>query len=401
MAVYVTGKTFTIRDRLRDLGGRWNADSKSWEFYTLSDAHRRELTATVGVMINDAPGEPIPPAQPPRRAPEAPRKVVPRPQRQSLEDFVAETLERKDPRTTNIFGDDPTWFNYFADQNPTSYFGFSSLSALVKCVETIPARIINDDTDDRNSAWERGRFDWYASECMPDAIDIARNGWAEGVELAQEVHEKLIGRHATERRRKHSVSGGSVNVGRLLAGNPDHMRSRPKQPGKKVITFFTESAFSASINSEHVIIRAATIAAIVDILEMNGFSCEIVATANTRHAYRPSWQIVTTLKSAGEPLNLNDIVFALGHTSYFRRLNLGLIALDAALSNVWETGSYPSDAFNDRHTMRANEIYIKRIDHDDRKKIDDTAPLITKAMQIWDLITDGNLPVTLNRKDAA
>lgn len=381
MPVVVTGKTFDIRDRLKSLGGRWNADDMQWEFYTLSSELRREFNARVGTMVVDKPGD-----------------VAPRQRKPSLvaiSDWDAIDVSRK----TNMFGDDPTWFNYFADQNPTSYFGFSSLSALVRCIETMPAKIINDDTNDRNGAWERGRFGWYASECMPDAIDIARNGWPEGVEMAQEVHEKLIGKHAIERRRKHSVAGGSVNIGRLLAGNPDHMRSRPKQPGKKVITFFVESSFSSSIDSDNVIIRAATVAAIVDILEMNGYSCEIVATANTRHRARPSWQIVTTLKAAGEPLALNDIVFALGHTSYFRRLNLGLMALDPDLSDVWKTGGYPSNAFTDRHPVKANEIYIGRIDHDDRDKIMNNAPLITKAMQIWDIVFKQNLPVELNRED--
>lgn len=377
MSVVVTGKTWELRDRLKSLGGRWNDDAKHWEFYTLSPEHRRDFNAHVGVMISDT--------LPPRRATPI-----------AVDDWDA--IEARAPGKTNMFGDDQTWFNYFADQNPVAYFGFTSLSALAHCVESIPQSIVRDETNDRNGAWERGRFEWYASECMPDAIGIARDGWSEGVELAQEVHEKLIGRHAVQRRRKHSVSGGSVNIGRLLAGNPDHMISRPKQPGKKIVTFFTESSFANSIKSEHIIIRAALIAAIVDILEANGFSCEIVATANTVHRRKPSWQIVTVLKAAGETLALNDIVFALGHTSYFRRLNLGLMALDPDLIDVWESGGMPSDAFTKKHPTKPNEIYIGRIEHSDRFKIDNDAPLITKAMQIFDIVFKQNLPIELNRE---
>jgi hypothetical protein len=386
--VTVSGKTFELRDRLKSLGGRWNADTKAWEFSSLSPAQRSELKAHVGVVIgeqSEARPEPIT-----FDFDDDDNDV-------DLNDFGKGRSRSVAPGRTNIHGDDPTWFNYFRDQNPIGFFGFSSLSAMVKYLERLP------EHDRNGQGWIRGDEKWSGTDCMGDAIDIARKGWDDGVELAQEIHETLTGQHAKERRRKHTVAGGSVNVGRMLAGNPAHMIARPKREGKKVVTFFVEGFMSAGIDADNAVIRAALIGAITDVLEMNGYSCEIVsiATAVTVRRNDPAYQVATTLKAAGETLNLNDVVFALGHPSYFRRLVFGCVGSEHALEREWSGMGLPSRAFDTDHAPRANELFIDKIALGHQRKIDDDAPLITRAMQIWDLIADGKLPVTLNREDAA
>lgn len=397
MPVVVTGKTWDIRDRLKSLGGRWNADNKGWEFYTLSPEHRSEFKAHVGVMIADKPGDPGPSHQSPRHTPMTEQRRKPITDADTLianamDSYRRERRQAENDRKTNMFGDDPTWFNYFADQNPIGFWGFSSLSAMVKYLENLP------ESDRNGCGWESRDFEWTKTECMVDAIDIARKGWNEGVELAQEVHEQLIGRHANQRRRKHSVSGGSVNIGRLLAGNPDHMISRPKQPGKKVITFFVEGFMSSGIDSENAIIRAALIGAIADILEINGFSCEIVSITTTLTIGRdgiPAFQVATMLKAAGETLDLNDVIFGLGHPSFCRRFCFGCVGSDHDLRNVWRYMGAPSRVFTASHSTKANEFFIDKINLADQGKIDDSAPLINKAMQIFDIVFKQNLPIEL------
>lgn len=401
MPVVVTGKTWELRDRLRTLGGRWNADSKGWEFHTLSPEHRAEFTATVGVLIHDKPGAPIPPRQSPRYSHtelQPPRVDVEKLISDVLDDIDNEPPQRSNGSKSNIFGDDQSWFNYFYDQNPTGFFGFSSLSAMTKYIEGLPENRRN------GQGWKRDRAQWAGSECIPDAIDIARKGWADGVEMAQEVHQALIGQHARERRRKHNVAGGSVNVGRLLAGNPAHMLARPKQPGTKVVTFFVEAFMSMGIDADNAIIRAALIGAIADILEMNGYSCEIVSIATARvdnvSDRGAAYQIATMLKAAGETLDLNDVIFGLGHPSYFRRFCFACVGSDRDLRRTWPNMGFPAKAFHaDNHPPKANEFFVDKIPLGSQRRIDDDAPLITKAMQIWDLITDGNLPVELNREE--
>ena len=392
MPVVVSGKTWELRDRLKSLGGRWNADSKGWEFHSLSSEHRRELIAHVGVLISEKSGEIIPPYQPPRRSP----VYVFRNDDDSdhdLGDFGKNSRSVRSGKT-NMFGDDPTWFNDFRDQNPISFFGFSNLSELVNYLEALPHSRRN------GQGWTGRDVEWTQTECMTDAFDIARNGWADGIQLAQEIHELLIGQHAKERRRKHSIAGGSVNVGRMLAGNPAHMIARPKREGKKIITLFVEGFMSAGIDADNAVIRAALIGAIADILEMNGYSCEIVSitTAVTVRDHRPAYQVATTLKIAGETLNLNDVIFALGHPAYFRRLVFGCVGSDDDLQSTWSSMGMPSRAFDNEHPLNPSQLYVDKIGLQHQRKIDGDT-LIVRAIQIWDLIGKGNLPVTLNRED--
>lgn len=365
--IIVSGKTFELRDRLKEMGGRWGKHDKTWQFTSLSTAHRAELQTTVGLFITD--------------------------QNNDLETW----LNKRHGETT-VHGNDKTWVNYFCGKNPTSFFGYSSLAEVVKTIQRMPQSIINDDTDDRNGAWQDGMSTWFGSADMNSALKFARDGWPEGVELADHILKKLTGRNAIERRRRYNVAGGSVNVGRLLAGDPLHMVDRPKQPGKKVITFFAESSMSSSIETENAIIRAAIVGAMVDILEMNGFSCEVISVMLADHYSRPAYQITTALKEAGEPLNLNDLIFALGHPAFCRRMCLGIMAIDPDLRDVWPSGGMPVDAFNEHNPTLPNEIYIKRIEHKMQNSIDEDAPLMTKVLQIWDLIIDANLPITINRE---
>lgn len=371
--------TFEWRDHLRDAGGIWNAALRRWEFSGMDQETIAIWRNRPGiVVITGAEGKPVP----------RPQSIA----HQTFTQYHRRTIDR-----TNIFGDDPTYFNYFADQNPISYFGFSGLNMLMGFVDHMPKDIIEDYTNDRNNPWKEHRPEWYASDDMQHALSIARNGWKEGVALADELREKMVADHAQEKRRKYSIAGGRVSVGRLLADNPKHMISRPRQSGKKVITLFLESSFSASINSEHVILRAGMVAAIADILETQGYSCEIVAVACAEDN-GPAWQIVTKLKTAGERLNINDMVFALGHTAFFRRFNLAAIAFDPALIDVWETAGWPANPFTDSHQPKSNELIIKQIKHEQRFLIDDNAPLMVRAQQIWDLIIPENFPITLKEK---
>lgn len=372
-----------MRDRLKQWGGSWHDQHKHWEFYSLNSKQRFELSQCVGIIVTE-------------------------PQEQSEEQDDSDKLLHEllwgsdDPELadgdcrSNIYGDDLTWFNYFAGKNPIVFFGFSSLAAMTKFVKSIP---LEKRQGRRADGWKETDLEWIGTDNMNHALKLARDGWPDGVEMANEIVERLLGQHAIERRRQYSVAGGSVNVGRLLAGNPKHMVARPKRDGEKIITFFVEACMSASIETEHAIIRAATVAAIADILAINGFSCEIISVTNARQVGKNSlaYQFATVLKTAGEPLNLNDVVFGLGHPSYLRRLVFACNGSCDDLSDVWSSMGMPTNAFDKSHPTNCNEFYIKKINHG--SKINDELPLVETAIQIWDLIIDDELPITLKHEE--
>lgn len=370
----LSGNTFEHRERLKQMGGRWDASEKNWKFDFLSPRDTAELMNLPGCMLTDAK-KPVPPIEPQEK--------------ESAEDFIARIAQREEDNKrptvgigqTKIYGDDTTYFNHFMDKNPKSFFGFSSLSEMVKFVEDAPAS--NKIPNDYNGYG--GAKSWAGSPNMNAAIKLAREGWEDGVNKAAEVLEKLNVDHAVERRRSHSVAGGSVNVGRMLAGNPAHMRHRPKQPGRRIVKLFVQNAASAFMNEDILSIRAAIIAAIADVLEMNGYSCEISSIISMDfHNGQPASQIVTMLKNAGEKLNLNDLVFSLGHPSFLRRLSFACTVQAPELRGMWSYQGMPVNAFNDEYPPSKNEFYIPKL-----------AKNATELKQLLKLTVPKGLPIQI------
>lgn len=228
---------------------------------------------------------------------------------------------------------------------------------------------------------------------MPAALRLARDGWSEGVDLA----ESLDVPPSSARRRRYGVAGGSVNVGRMLAGHPAHMRSRPRQPGKRVVTLFVETFMSAGIDPDNAIIRAALIARIADAMEREGYSCEIVAIVTTTSDMGSSattgHQHAITLKQAGERLALPDIVFALGHPSFFRRMVFASVGDADECRSTHGTQGFPTDAFANDHPTARNEFYIRKLTLAQQQRLDDDDPY-----SMLEFIEPVDLPVSLREE---
>lgn len=343
----LTGKTFPHRERLKELRGLWDASAQNWRFEYLKPAQLAELKNLVGCMVTeDGMDADWSPAEP-----------------ESAEDFI-ERIDRRDAtpgviadRKSVIYGDDQTYFNYFKDKNPVSFFGFSSLGEMVKFIDAIPYA---KRSGERNQGFDTSNAKWYGSINMTEAMELARDGWTAGTENASKVLEFLDLENATQRRRAYSVAGGNVSVGRLLASNPAHMVRRPKLPGHRAITLFVENTASASINADMLVIRAAIVAAFADILEDRGYSCTIVAVTMQGLSFaNPGAQTAVTLKHAGEKLNLNDVVFALGHPSFLRRFNFACVSQADELRRIWDNQGFPQSAFGEE--MNRNEFYVPHL----------------------------------------
>lgn len=348
--ITVTGRTYDQRALIQSLGGKWNNDGKCWIIHYASAADLDKLRNTVGLIVN-VHNEPKPSYQPWNGKP-------------------------------TVYGNDPTYLNRFAPQNPHAFFGFSSLAKMIKYIDGLPRHYALDP--DR-SGWELGNTAWIGSDSMAEAIDIARKGWPEGADAAQRVIDRLTLAKPRIRRHKPSVAGGIVNVGRLLSGDPRHMVLRPKQPGKKIVTLFVEAGCSGRVNTGTLIRRAAIIGAIVDMMENEGYSCTIVATDTSIEKGQTLYQLAVTLKESGERLSLGDLMFALGHPSFLRRFSFAVCASVPETKEIWQSQGCPSNAFTDDHPCAHNEFYIPVIEGN-TTNIDETLSLVIPK----------NLPITLD-----
>lgn len=351
--ITATGQTFQHRETLKGLRGKWNPDGNCWQFEYLTASQIATLRGLVGVMVaEDRPASEPPPA--PRPARRRPFDAL----GNALSELFAairksdETGETDAGYKTAIYGDNQQYLNHFKDKNPAAFFGFSSLAAHANYIDRLP------DHMRRGAGWDH-MGDWSGSKSMEDALRIARDGWAEGIEQAAEILQILNVEHASQRKRAYSVAGGQVNVGKMLSGNPMHMIKRPKQPGRKIVTLFVETSMSAGIRPDTIKTRAVIIAALAEILEREGYSCEIVAT-DISISDRAFYQLATTLKAAGERLNLFDTIFGLGHPSFLRRFSFATLSSSAECWAISGDGQgSPSVMFNEEYPTGRNEFYIR------------------------------------------
>ena len=363
--IKLTGKTFDHRDILKEFGGRWNSDERNWHFYTLTKEQKERLSQLPGcILVEDD------------------RKSVPI-------SFVAVEEERPTQRSgrTVVYGDDQRYLNYFKDKNPTAFFGFSNLKALTDFIKAIPER---KRIGTRDAGWQKNNAKWYGSQSMEHALEIARDGWQEGVENASRVVEFISLQHAQKKRRAYSVAGGTINVGRMLSGNPAHMVKRQKAPGRRIMTLFVENTASGMIKADTLVVRAAVCGALTDILEQNGYSCEIIAVTMQSNHSRGGAQTAVTIKHAGEKLNISDLVFSLGHPSFLRRFNFACISQADELQDMWETQGYAADAFNSHYQPGRNELYIRCV----RQNVTEGS-LEDQAIEMLSKIKPDDLPIDI------
>lgn len=270
---------------------------------------------------------------------------------------------------THIIGNDETHLNAFTRKNPTAFVGFSSFDDMVDFIERTPHHIRNERANNRYAGWETGdgRDKFAGSRDMVHAIRIAREGWPEGAAMVARIAELLTTEHAVNRKRLYAVAGGRANVARMLAGNPAHMISRPKRDARKIVTLYVELTASAAISAQNLMIRAATVTAICDILEAQEYSCNIVAV-KTSAISGMSFQVAVEIKRAGEALNVDNVAFALGHPSMLRRFCFALAAHSDGLRRFWSSMGMPEETFDDGDEPD-NSYYFKKLDMSDQDKV--------------------------------
>jgi hypothetical protein len=124
-------------------------------------------------------------------------------------------------------------------------------------------------------------------------------------------------------------------VPRYLSGDPMHMRTMTTAPTNKqpVITLISSTSAPWYVKPEHFEFAAVAAAAIVDRLEDAGFRVEVIAgrressdgtgtssRSGENNALGHRSEMWFRLKAAQDTLDLNRLVFGLGHPAVHRRL---------------------------------------------------------------------------------
>jgi hypothetical protein len=185
--------------------------------------------------------------------------------------------------------------------------------------------------DNLRSSRKKGSPEWYGTDSFETAQHLATFGWEEGfrkikqiVPIVKEKFDLLIPKQDYGEETAHDVSGGAVDIGQFLGGNPACMTTfRPNfeeiKQGDILQRIYINGGYHAGIEAQTVFNRAACLIAMVDSLEVFGFRMEInvidVSYANNAICY-----IMTTIKGFDEHTDMDKLAFSVGNASFLRRM---------------------------------------------------------------------------------
>lgn len=387
--ITISGRTFNYKEQLKDIGAKWNPAGKYWHVDKLAHTDAEKLRG-YGLIVSGMSAEP-PPAQPEASpTPKQPDYIAPHP---NVSDIQPNRCQGK----TAIYGDDETYLNAFGYQNPMTFFGFSDLQKLVHFVEYEAVRHQTETENTRNDGWKYNYVHKLTSS-MSDAIALVRDGWQEGITEAEEFISSLDREHAKQKRRHYSVAGGNVNVGRMLADCPTHMIKRARKDGNKIIRIFVDVGMLSHIPAQSARMRAIVIAAAVELAESSGYRCELVAHSACIPTYAKSEVAVSVacvLKQSNEKLDLNSIIFALGHPSFLRRMIFALRAVDSRHRQMWKNMGSSTDAWRDTSVLAHNEFYIPTLTSTVNNEAAKHKGRDAQMRALFNLVTPEHFPIKL------
>lgn len=172
-----------------------------------------------------------------------------------------------------------------------------------------------------------GTASFHGTKNFEEAVAIARTGWKEGAEkavaigasIAACVRDAINANAATV---GYDVSGHYVDIGRYLSGEPECFGTVIEDSDtvkKPVIKLVVNLSASCCVSADTLIARGVAVVAAVDVLEAAGRRVEVVA-ATAHHGSGKQLEIRVPIKSAGQPLDIDRLAFALAHPSFYRRL---------------------------------------------------------------------------------
>ncbi len=174
---------------------------------------------------------------------------------------------------------------------------------------------------------------WAGTDTFQEAVDLARNGWPEGAQLAKaqlRFLEDLIPSHVMRSEPAYSQVGpGVLDFERLRMEHPEpYMTFVPverEEYGQIVHVNYTVSA-SAGVSTDAMIQKGVVIAALIDLLEQSGKRVELIMTGGTSSGYNsqsPSLILEVIVKRAQDPLDLERLVM-IAHPATHRRLHFSI-----------------------------------------------------------------------------
>lgn len=179
---------------------------------------------------------------------------------------------------------------------------------------------------DRSQEWGDSGWDgteaFTGTKTMEEALDMAENGWAEGIDKVFRLRADILAKNPIRMQPvKFGIAGATPDVPRAIAGNIFNMRipDMSKSKRRPVITLVSNMTANCGVEKEMITNRAAVVAAIIDRIETAGYAVEVVSTAMAQSGkFKAATSVI--VKEAGHAVDTGKLAYGLGHSSFFRRL---------------------------------------------------------------------------------
>lgn len=179
-----------------------------------------------------------------------------------------------------------------------------------------------------------GRSSWSGTETWEQAIDLATNGWMGIREQVDNLSTSLIAQIRETLNvgidYVHGPFGSALDIGLYAQGIPTCI-VRPvfvEQPNhRKVVRILISTGATSDIDTEAIIRRGIAVTALVELLQAANRAVEIYAEATCVPGGRSEKDLFTALvqlKEASEPLDINRVMFAMGHPAWHRRITFAI-----------------------------------------------------------------------------
>lgn len=198
----------------------------------------------------------------------------------------------------------------------------------------------NIDPLHRAKSDQRDRDTFNATESFADAYELGKSGWHDVRDKVdgymQEIRQKLGEHLDLTSERVLDMIGSEPDIDRYLSGEmecmfDDMFIETPKNG--KVFTLLVDASMTWDNSAESILKRGAALCGLVEAYMLLGYQLEVwteitVKGDNDRRTDRRPYKkgapnyvtFLARVNNAGDPIDIDSLMFAIGHPDYHRRI---------------------------------------------------------------------------------
>jgi hypothetical protein len=219
---------------------------------------------------------------------------------------------------------------------------FDSIAQFARFVDSVK----NKPVEYAEASKKEGRGEgWDLNTDFNEALEIGLNGglWPEGAKELQSVDITSASESLASiitPAMVNDVTGGAVDIGAYLSDDPEcFFRLDEEEQVKPIIRIGVCSVPRCDITSHQLINQGRAIMALIDALEMQGYSTELEALIPFIDNKGRGYIAEIDVKQAGHPWDASSVAYALAHPAFSRRLGFKALEVNERFARI-TTESY-------------------------------------------------------------